>query len=347
MNTLLITIRFALVGVFVLAAIGKILDREGSRRALKEFGVPSALVPTAAVVLPIAELASAGLLVPGVTATAGAALAAALLLTFTAGIVSALRRGETPDCHCFGQIHSEPVGGVTLVRNGILLALAVLVLVAGPGRSPAEWVRTTSASAVALGFVSLLAAALAYACLSLWDEKRRLLRGGQAPTPMPVLEVGAPAPTFEAQDLAGKPVAAADLLATGRNAILVFTSATCGPCVQLIPELAQWRRMLGERLHIHVLAAGDESENRRMAAGHEMEMLLDPESSIARAFAISATPTAIEVDARGRVASPPVAGAPAIEAVIRAALKRPSAEEALQVTRVPAPTAVSRGPSSA
>ena len=39
-----------------------------------------------------------------------AAIVAALLLAFVGGIAFNMARGNAPDCHCFGQLHSEPAG---------------------------------------------------------------------------------------------------------------------------------------------------------------------------------------------------------------------------------------------
>jgi hypothetical protein len=68
----------------------------------------------------MAELTCAGALVPGSAATWGGAGALALLAIFIFGIAVNMARGRRPDCHCFGQIHSAPVGWTTLVRNGCL-----------------------------------------------------------------------------------------------------------------------------------------------------------------------------------------------------------------------------------
>src|SRR5436190_7971658 len=100
-DTVLIAARLGLAAVFVVAALAKLADLPGSRRALEDFGVPSGLVPAGAVALPICELIAAVLLIPASTARAGAVLAVVLLLAFIAGIAAALRRGKTPECHCF------------------------------------------------------------------------------------------------------------------------------------------------------------------------------------------------------------------------------------------------------
>jgi peroxiredoxin len=324
MNTVLITARFGLAAVFLVAALAKLADMPGSRRALEGFGVPARLVPVATVLLPAAELASAILLVLLPTALVGAAFAVALLTGFLAGIGAALRRGIAPDCHCFGQLHSKPAGKETLVRNGVLEAIAVFVLAAGPGSSLTRWLDSSSGDRVALAAVALLAILLAYVALSLWQENRQLTSRGAQSQAMPVLEVGQPAPSFTAVDLDGEKISSGELLEGAQRTVLVFTSATCGPCVELLPELARWRELLVGRLNIHVVAAGDEATNRRHSEEQGIPLLLDSRNEAWSAFAVVGTPSAIEVDESGYVAAPTAMGAPAIEGLIRAALKRPA-----------------------
>src|SRR5204863_10024828 len=83
--------------------------------------------------LPLAELVVAALLLFSGTAVIGAIGAAALLGLFIVAIAASLARGKRPDCHCFGQVHSEPVGPATLVRNAVLVGLAVLIIADGRG----------------------------------------------------------------------------------------------------------------------------------------------------------------------------------------------------------------------
>src|SRR5437868_14777133 len=105
----------------------------GFRSALEGFGLTGAWVAIGAVAIPMTELLAAGLAIPGATAQAGAAIAVLLLITFEVAIALALRRGTTPECHCFGQLYSRPAGGETLARNALFVAVALIVLVAGPG----------------------------------------------------------------------------------------------------------------------------------------------------------------------------------------------------------------------
>jgi peroxiredoxin/uncharacterized membrane protein YphA (DoxX/SURF4 family) len=326
MEIALIVARTALAGIFLLAAITKLADMAGSRRALEGFNVPARFISAAAVLLPAAELAAAILLVPEATAAVGAALAALLLGLFVAGILAALRRGEAPDCHCFGQIHSRPVGQETLGRNLVLAAAAVFIAVAGGGPGFGEWASDTPGAEVALAATSLLAILASYAALTLWlGQRPRAADGRDLPAPV---EPGRRAPDFAVEDLEGTSHQSSDLI--GERTVLVFISATCGPCRGLMPELARWRSMLAGRLAIHVLASGDVPTLRDLAEEHDVPLLLDTDGRISERFGVSGTPSGLELSPEGTVMSPPAPGSLAIEGLIRAALKRP-ADGGLQV----------------
>jgi uncharacterized membrane protein YphA (DoxX/SURF4 family) len=122
-----------LCAVFVTAGVGKLTDRPGTRKAVGEFGAPDWLVSPLALLLPAAELAVAVALLFATTRLAGAAGALVLLGMFSAAVGVSLARGQAPDCHCFGQLHSEPASWKTLVRNALLAGLAVALAERGPG----------------------------------------------------------------------------------------------------------------------------------------------------------------------------------------------------------------------
>lgn len=108
MNEVLLLARLLLAAVFALAGLTKLADREGSTRSLVDFGVPRPLAPFLGVLLPVVELACALALVPAMTARWGAFGTLTLLVAFMLGISISLAKGRAPDCHCFGQLHSEP-----------------------------------------------------------------------------------------------------------------------------------------------------------------------------------------------------------------------------------------------
>ena len=139
MSELALFLRLALAVVFALAAVGKLLDFRGAQEAVKGFGVPAAIAPVIAVSLPLVEALIAITLVPASSAVAGAAAALVLLAIFIILISIQLARGRRPDCHCFGQLHSAPVGLGTLVRNLVLAGGAVIVIVADGGKTVTLW----------------------------------------------------------------------------------------------------------------------------------------------------------------------------------------------------------------
>src|SRR6476646_6100915 len=133
MSLLLLLLRLFLAGIFAVAGAAKLADLPGSQKAMRDFGVPSKLADVFGMLLPLAELAIAVALVVPPTAWWGAVAALALLLIFVAGIGYNLVQGRTPDCHCFGQLHSAPAGWSTLIRNLMLAGFAGVVV--GFGRS--------------------------------------------------------------------------------------------------------------------------------------------------------------------------------------------------------------------
>src|SRR5438445_3090165 len=96
MDAALLVARLLLASVFALAALAKLTDRAGSRRALIHFGVPAALAPPLAVLLPLAELAVAAALVPVASAWWGTLGAPTLLFLFSPAIRAHLARGRKP-----------------------------------------------------------------------------------------------------------------------------------------------------------------------------------------------------------------------------------------------------------
>jgi hypothetical protein len=164
MHTTLLIARLLLAAVFLVAGLTKLADLRGSREAVAGFGVPERLAAPVGTLLPLGELTVAGALLPSGSARWGAIGAFALLALFVAAISRSMIRGEAPDCHCFGQLHSEPAGWRTLARNGLLAAVAGFVVAAGwgsAGPSAVAWVgRMSGTGTVALvGGLALLALA--------------------------------------------------------------------------------------------------------------------------------------------------------------------------------------------
>src|SRR5690242_12603975 len=56
------------------------------------------------------------------------------------------------------------------------------------------------------------------------------------------------------------------LLARGKPLLLVVTDPRCGPCYELLPDVAGWQRVYGDRLSIALVSTGDPATNRSMTA---------------------------------------------------------------------------------
>jgi peroxiredoxin len=295
MNDALIVARLCLSAVFFVAGVGKLADRSGTRQALSDFGVPRGFAGPLVLLLPAAELVMATALLFPTTARWGAAGSLVLLALFVVGLTRVLRRGEAPDCHCFGQVHSKPASWVTVARNFVLALPAVFVAVAGPSPSFASWVADTGATELWLIATGTLAVLTTTMSVLLWRENR-LLRstgGREAASPR---QIGALAPHFTLPSTAGGAVSLQDLLADDRACLLTFVSPGCGPCKALLPELARWHDTITERLALTLVTAVEATEAEKLARDHALtDVLIDEQSTVSQAYGANAVPSAVLV----------------------------------------------------
>jgi peroxiredoxin/uncharacterized membrane protein YphA (DoxX/SURF4 family) len=328
MDTAVLGVRIALAAIFALASAGKLLDREGSRQALAGFGVPPALSGPGGVLLPVAELAVAVGLVLASTAQIAAAAGLVLLLGFIGGITNALARGRTPDCHCFGQIHSSPAGWGTVARNAVLAAAAGFVVVEGSGPALDSWIGERSDLEIVAVSSGIAILALAAAALRLWSDNRRLRRdlaagGGAVGPARQGLPVGEQAPGFSLSGLRGETLTLDSIRSAGRPIALVFVDPGCGPCKTLLPDIGRWQSTLASSLSIVLVSRGKVEENLPASEEHGIaDVLLQEDNEVAQAYGVAGTPSAVIVGADGRIASAAAAGSPTIEALIRLTLRR-------------------------
>ncbi len=347
MDLVLLLARLLLAGVFVVAGIGKLADLPGSRKAAGEFGVPERFAPAFGLLLPIAELLVAVALLPVATARWGALGALALLLVFIGGIGYQLARGHTPDCHCFGQIHSAPAGWPTIGRNAGLAAVALLIAVGGwsdPGYSTVAWLSDLSGTGIALVIDGLLGVAvlagLAWVVVNLISQNGRLLlrveaveqalaNVGAAPAVAPTvaatnpkvaplgLPVGTPAPALSLSDLDGATVSLGTLRAGGTPVLLLFADPNCGPCNQVMREVSRWEQAFAGRLAIAVLSRGSHEANVAKRDEYGLStLLIQPNRDTADAYRTQGTPAAVLIGADGTIGAPTAGGLDAVRALV-------------------------------
>lgn len=137
MQYLAIGCRAALALVFVLAAGGKLIGpgafAEFTRSVIDMNAVPARFASLAAKATVTAEALTVVLVVIPLrwTGILGCALALGMTAVFTNAIVRSIRRGRQAACRCFGRT-STPLGTRHLVRNAVLMTVAVVGLVSSP-----------------------------------------------------------------------------------------------------------------------------------------------------------------------------------------------------------------------
>jgi peroxiredoxin len=341
MTLLLLFARLLLCAVFLVAGLAKLADLPGSRQAMRDFGVPNKLADFFGLLLPLTEIAVAVALVLPLTAWWGGVGALALLLIFVAGIGYNLAQGRTPDCHCFGQLHSAPAGWSTLVRNLVLAGLAGLVVgfgrtTAGPGVLDLLDSLTITQRLELLGGVLLLLVLIVEGRLlvQMMTQQGRLLlriealenRLGGAAARAPGLAVGSPAPAFNLRGLHGETMTLEALRSLGKPLVLLFTDPGCGPCTALLPEIGKWQRDHAAKLQVALLSRGTAEANRaKVTEPGVTNVLLQKDREVAEAYQAYGTPSAVVVRQDGTIGSPVAQGADAIRALITTTLNPPAA----------------------
>jgi uncharacterized membrane protein YphA (DoxX/SURF4 family)/thiol-disulfide isomerase/thioredoxin len=319
--------RLVLASVFGVAGVAKLADRGGVHSALTAFGVPARVAPLGARLLPALELLVAICLLIPLTSSWSAILALALLLVFVTAIAVNMARGREPECHCFGRLHSAPVGWGTLSRNGLLAALGGVVVAAEPSASklsPVGWVAHLNAAEVALcavaGVLGFVAAAQGWFLLQLLRQHGRLLgrvelleergpdgkRAAERSDDRSDAAIGADASELVWRDLDGRTINLPDLEEAPLT--LLFWNPRCGFCERLLPDLKRWQTSApaADVRRLLVISTGAVEENR--ALGLELPIVLEQDFRTGRLFGVGGTPSAVRIDGDGRPLAPVAAG---------------------------------------
>lgn len=335
MDLFLLILRLALAAVFGTAGIAKLFDPAGSAKAAADFGVPLSLTRAVAYLLPAVELFIAASLLFVQFSWFGAIGAAALLLAFTFGMVVQLAKGNAPDCHCFGQIHSEPVGKASIARNIALLILAAFLVVRGRDQQGINFLTSNQdvmLLAIGVGVIVLLVIAVIF-LKRIFDQQVQIMRrielmelvsreGANVERedvghPHEGLPIGAVFPDFELGDLQGGMVSLGDLKSAGLPLLFIFISPNCTPCNALLPEFEQWQKdLLGKIKFVFISTGSSEDNEAKFGSGRELLVLLQKDRELAESVKARWTPTAVLMDAGGRIASHVTAGDTAIRALV-------------------------------
>lgn len=341
MENLLFILRILLVAIFGVAGFAKLFDLSGSKKAVESFGVPESLANPLGILLPIAEIAIAVSLLFVQTSWFGAIGATALLGIFIAGMTWQWKQGNAPDCHCFGQVHSEPVSPKSIIRNIIFIIPAVALIFAGKNNQGLNLFdsninnSTESSMTIIIGLATIgLLAAVVYFLKQISEQQVQIMRRIEileftahdgtkeveredVSNPTEGLPIGTLAPIFELPDLNDKVVAIKDLLSPKKTTMAFFVSPTCNPCGALLPEIEQWQTELKDKLNFVFISSGGAKENADKLGGNTLKkILLQKDREVAELFGAKWTPTVVLINSEGRIASRLAAGDSAIRELI-------------------------------
>ncbi|HUG65716.1 MAG TPA: MauE/DoxX family redox-associated membrane protein [Gaiellaceae bacterium] len=301
--------RLALAAMFAVAGVAKLADLSGATRAARDFGTPQRLALPLAICLACAEIAIAIGLLFAASARAGAAGGAALLIVLAAAVAVARLRGRTPDCHCFGRLHSAPAGWTAVVRNLALALSAALV-----ASQPASGISTAALAALGIGVLVVGQALLSYTLVRRYGKALRQIEELETQGPRATLAIGSQAPDFSLEAAGGGVVTLGGLLSPGRPVLLVFADPQCGPCHALMPKISAWQHSLADELTLAVVSRGTREENLAVSTEHGLgNVLVQDDREVSESYGVWATPSALLIGADGRIEHAPVAGAEAIE----------------------------------
>jgi uncharacterized membrane protein YphA (DoxX/SURF4 family) len=128
-------LRLAAAGVWVAAGVTKLPDIQAFQLLVDRYGIlPRVLAGPFAYALPFVELGIGVYLLAGLFVR-GASLAGTILLcAFLTAQVTALARGITLDCGCFGTVVESSVGPLTILRD-FCLGIPTFLMLAFPARA--------------------------------------------------------------------------------------------------------------------------------------------------------------------------------------------------------------------
>ncbi len=282
-----------------------------------------------------------------------------------------MSQGRAPDCHCFGQIHSEPAGPRTLIRNALLAAVALFIILFGTdrwsfshgnaGTSLLGWMGDLSTFEIiaTILFIALIAAvaAIGYILVHLLGQNGRVLlrldaietaqqngaaagivaAPAAAAAPAPGLPVGSPAPAFKLEGLFGETLTLDAIRSNGLPTMVLFTDPTCGPCNALLPDVGKWQRENSGKLNLAVITSGTAEENKAKVSEHGISnVLLQQNRAVSNEYKAVGTPSAVLIDRTGKIASPVSGGGEAIRQLVASATGLAAARPAAPT---PAPAA--------
>lgn len=294
-----------LVACFAIAATSKIQDFTTFHLSLTTFGIPNVLHRPAAIAT-IGVEALIVLMLVTLPVRWGGMLSLLLLSTFVAVSLSALRRGHTPECQCFGNLSGHSIGRGTFIRNAALIGLSAVLLF--EPRTIVSILNTTPGTEIALATVILTNTALAIVLIMVLQRYGESLRkldvfGLIDPTSPPPTgpPIGHTVPELLLSSHENTPPESlVNTLVENQSEFLVLLSTSCGGCDELIPVL---ERSAESGSRGTVLVSGTQADNRARYATLNRTLwdVYFTDQPLNSRFAVAGFPTLIPLDGLGVV----------------------------------------------
>ena len=120
------------MGAFFLAfAFFKLLDLRGFADAYRGYDVVARRVPAYGYVYPFIELALGAAYVTGFQPFATNLVTLVVMAMSSVGVIQSLLAGRKIRCACLGTVFNLPMSTVTLVEDGLMIAMAAVALLGG------------------------------------------------------------------------------------------------------------------------------------------------------------------------------------------------------------------------
>ena len=134
MNWFVLAARVVLGVIFVVAGVSKVGHPDVFAAQIAGFRLlPAALIAPLAVSLPFLEILLGAYLILGLFTRTAAWVAVVLLAVFDLAIASAVIRGMSVSCGCFGPADTSVTSWPEVIRDFIFVALAAIVALRPPG----------------------------------------------------------------------------------------------------------------------------------------------------------------------------------------------------------------------
>ena len=290
-----------LIATLVVSAVAKIRDPGDTSSVFRQLRLPRALlrlrVPR---LLPYGELVLAAFLLLATDAwyVVAATVTLLLFLAYFLVILRAVRLPYPVSCRCFGRLGLGEVTRWTLVRNGILLALALVTWIdSWRGEGVAERLDDLGGWAWVVAGLVVVGAALGF-----------LTRAGRRTTPdaEQAAHLAAPAP-HGMLDAPDGPVPVRDLTDVAAR-FLVFGDPERDP--DLVDRASSWAGRLAP-VRVHVV-----TEQRAESAQARGDLVLVDPDGVYRRRLGAVSPGAVVLGTDRMLAGGPVAGAAEIERLV-------------------------------